>query len=255
VQRQYEIQYHKTETRHWWFVGRRRVVYDLATRAIANSGCRILEIGCSSGQFMLQLRQQGYENVVGIDISEPAVRLCQESGLPATVMDAQRLDFPDGSFDLITASDVLEHLRDENEALQEWRRVLKPGGRLVVFVPAFMFLWSKHDVANNHYRRYRLHELEQALVENGFVVERGSYWNFSLFLPIAVVRSVKRLFRPKESAEDGGTGDLFVPPAALNRALLAVLRLENWFFIKGANWPFGVSAMAVGRRPAENPHG
>ncbi len=250
MQKQYEIQYHKTESRHWWFVGRRRIVYELTTRANANLDCRILEIGCSSGQFMLQLSQKGYQNVVGIDISGEAVRLCQESGLAATVMDAQRLDFQDKSFDLVTASDVLEHLRDENQALLEWRRVLKPGGRLVVFVPAFMFLWSKHDVANNHYRRYRLHELKEALLKNGFVIERSSYWNFSLFLPIAVVRSFKRLFERRQSGEDGGTGDLFVPPSPLNAALLTMLHLENGLFIKGVNWPFGVSAMAVARKLA-----
>ncbi len=250
MQEQYENQYHQTESRHWWFVGRRQIVYDLTTRAQADRQCRILEIGCSSGRLMLQLRQHGYQNVAGIDISEKAVKLCQDSGLAATTMDAQRLDFPDNSFDVITASDVLEHLEDEKRALQEWRRVLKPGGVLLVFVPAFMFLWSKHDVANKHFRRYRLHELRKALAENGFAIERSSYWNFSLFLPIAAVRTVKRLFDRKPSSEDGGTGDLFVPQSTVNAALLAMLRSENWFFSRGVNWPFGVSAMAIARRPA-----
>ncbi|HEY3762098.1 MAG TPA: class I SAM-dependent methyltransferase [Verrucomicrobiae bacterium] len=248
MQEQYENQYHRTESHHWWFVGRRSLVYDLTTRANPNPACRILEIGCSSGQFMAQLRQKGYQNVTGIDISEKAVKLCQDAGLAASVMDAQQLDFPDQSFDLITASDVLEHLKDEKAALQEWCRVLKPGGIVLIFVPAFMFLWSKHDVANRHYRRYRLAELKQALDANGFVVERSSYWNFSLFLPIATVRSVKRLFEKKTVGEDGGTGDLFIPREPVNSILLSILRMENCLFKYGINWPFGVSAMTIARR-------
>ncbi len=255
MQDEYEKQYHKIESYHWWFVGRRQIVYDLALRANANRGCHILEIGCSSGQFLIQLRKHGCQNIMGIDISEKAVKLCREAGLPAKVMDAQRLDFPDGCFDLITASDVLEHLADEKGALQEWCRVLKPGGRLVVFVPAFMFLWSKHDVANKHYRRYRLDELKKALAENGFIIERSSCWNFFLFPPVALVRSLKRLLRGDQFSQDERTGDLFIPPKMLNALLLMILRVENWFFIKGGvNWPFGVSAMALARRPTSSDH-
>ena len=255
MQEEYEKHYHTIESNHWWFVGRRQIVYDLILCANADRGCRILEIGCSSGQFLFQLRNHGYQNVVGIDISERAVKVCQEAGLPAKVMDAQRLDFPDDSFDLITASDVLEHLADEKRALQEWRRVLKPGGRLVVFVPAFMFLWSKHDEVNNHYRRYKLDELRKVLTENGFIIERNSYWNSFLFPPVALVRGVKRLLRDCQFFQDKRTGDFFIPPKMLNAFLLVMLRMENWFFIKGdVNWPFGVSAMTLARRPASSNH-
>jgi SAM-dependent methyltransferase len=252
MQEEYEKHYHAIESNHWWFVGRRQIVYDLVLCANSDRGCRILEMGCSSGQFLFQLRNHGYQNVTGIDISERAVKVCQEAGLPANVMDAQRLDFPDDSFDLITASDVLEHLADEKRALQEWRRVLKPGGRLVVFVPAFMFLWSKHDVVNKHYRRYKLDELKRTLTENGFIIERNSYWNFFLFPPVALVRGVKRLLRGGQFSQDEHTGDLFIPPKVLNALLLMMLRMENWLFIKGGvNWPFGVSAMALASKSRE----
>jgi hypothetical protein len=128
--------------------------------------------------------------------------------------------------------------------------MLKPGGALIIFVPAFMFLWSKHDVGNKHHRRYRLFELKKTLEQNGFIVERKSYWNFSLFLPVAFVRSIKRVFQRKQSVEDGGTGDLFIPPKIVNAFLLAILQIENWLFLrKAVNWPFGVSAMAIARRP------
>jgi SAM-dependent methyltransferase len=252
MQDEYEKQYHKVESYHWWFVGRRQIVYDLVLRANADQGCRILEIGCSSGQFLSQLRRHGCRNIMGIDISEKAVKLCQASGLPAKVMDAQQLDFPDGCFDLITASDILEHLADEKRALQEWRRVLKPGGRLVVFVPAFMFLWSKHDVVNKHHWRYRLDELKKTLAENGFNIERSSYWNSFLFPPVALVRGVKHMFRGSQFSQDERIGDLFIPPKMLNAFLLMMLRMENWLFIRsGVNWPFGVSAMALASKSRE----
>jgi hypothetical protein len=123
---------------------------------------------------------------------------------------------------------------------------------LIVFVPAFMFLWSEHDVANKHYRRYKLDELKKALAENGFIIERSSYWNFFLFPTVALVRSVKRLFRGGQFSQDDHTGDLFIPPKVLNAFLLMMLRMENWFFIKGGvNWPFGVSAMALARKSRE----
>lgn len=250
MQHTYEEQYHRVESHHWWFVGRRGVVHDMVLRSNPDRRCRILEMGCSAGQLIRQLNDDGYRDVQGIDISEGAIDLCRRAGIAARVMDAQQLDFPDASFDLVTASDILEHLADEQRALREWRRVLRPGGLLMVFVPAFRFLWTAHDVANKHYRRYRLSELTSRLQEGGFEIQRKSYWNALLFAPIAAVRGTRRLLTGGRLPVDGGQGDLFVPFAPVNFALLTLLRLENRMFGLGVNWPVGVSAMAVARKPA-----
>ena len=120
------------------------------------------------------------------------------------------------------------------------------GGALIVFVPAFMFLWSQHDEANNHFRRYRRPELNQLLAENGFTVTRSSYWNFLLFLPVAVVRFLKRrslIWSPKEAH-----GDFKKPTSFMNRLLFALLRCENRQLCLGINWPWGVSVMALGQK-------
>jgi ubiquinone/menaquinone biosynthesis C-methylase UbiE len=248
VNREYEAKYHLLEEGHWWFRARRDLVRSLVLQLCPDRSKQVLEIGCSSGVLIRCLQQEGYASVVGIDISKEAIAECHRHGTSnAQVMDAQRLDFPDDQFDIITASDVLEHLADDVGALRDWHRVLKPGGAVVIFVPAFRLLWSEHDVANQHHRRYRLSELNQKVVAAGFAVERQSYWNTSLFLPIAAVRAVKRLF-PKPGGAKAPDNDLFPPPAPVNWALLQTLSTENFAFVRGLNFPFGVSAMIIARK-------
>jgi SAM-dependent methyltransferase len=204
-------------------------------------------MGCSGGPLIQQLHADGYRRVTGIDISPAAIALCRQRDLVDTyVMDAQKLSFPDGRFDVITASDVLEHLADAPGAIREWRRLLKPGGVLIVFVPAFQFLWSEHDEANKHYRRYRRAELRQLLAANALVVERSSYWNSLLFFPVALVRLLKRCLPQKRASDEG---DLFVVPKVINRMLTWLLRRENGWLRRGGNFPFGVSVLAVARKP------
>jgi SAM-dependent methyltransferase len=248
----YEAQYHLLEETHWWFLGRRQIVRSLvhssALQLKADRHCHILEIGCSGGPLLKQLQADGYDQVTGIDISPDAIELCRQRGLIGTqVMDAQKTTFDDGSFDVIIASDVLEHLADAPQALREWHRLLRPGGRLIVFVPAFMFLWSRHDEANNHFRRYRRTELKHRLIQCGFFVQRSSYWNFSLFLPVALIRWVKRRFGG--TTETTAHGDLEKPSCLINWLLSTLLSFENQLIRAGLNWPCGVSVMAVGQKP------
>lgn len=249
MQKQFEDHYHNIESSHWWFVARRQAVHDLVIKTRLGPESRILEIGCSGGLLMEQFWSEGFEQVQGIDISEDAIELCRQKKLSAQVMDAQKLDFPDASFDFAIASDVLEHLADDGGALREWSRVLKPGGMLLVFVPAFMFLWTAHDVANKHQRRYRAPELNSRMQAAGFIIERSSYWNSFLFTPITLVRVVKHLVTGGKLPANGGHGDFFVPPKAINQTLLSLVRLENRLLRMGVNWPLGVSAMAMGRNP------
>jgi ubiquinone/menaquinone biosynthesis C-methylase UbiE len=249
MQQQFEDHYHDIESTHWWFVARRQAVHDLVVKARLAPSARILEIGCSGGLLMEQFQREGFTDVQGIDISPAGVELCRKKNLTAQIMDAQHLDFPDACFDFVTASDVLEHLADEAGALREWRRVLKPGGVLLVFVPAFMFLWTSHDVANKHYRRYLASELNQRMLTTGFTIVRSSYWNSFLFPPIALLRTVKRLLSGGKLPEIGGQGDFFVPPRIVNRVLLALVGIENRLLRLGVNWPLGVSAMSMGRNP------
>ena len=128
-------------------------------------------------------------------------------------MDAQAPDFPDANFDIIVASDVLEHISDQDSVAREWFRMLSPGGILIALVPAFMALWSSHDEANQHRKRYRLHELRQCLEASGFEAQRASYWNFLLFVPAAMVRMLQRTISGHRQVDV----NLRLPPSFANQ--------------------------------------
>lgn len=242
MQASYETIYHTLERNHFWFRARRHYILNLLARWRMPKSAAILEVGCSGGPLLRELAARGYGNVSGIDLSESGIALCHEQNIPNTsVQDATRMNFADGQFDLIIASDILEHIPDEAAALREWRRVLKPGGKLLVMVPAFMFLWSQHDVVNLHYRRYTRGSLTRAMRGAGFRISMSGYWNGALFPPVAAVRLARRLLpHPKER------GDIRPTPGLLNAAAYQLLKLENTLALMGLRAPIGVSVIAAG---------
>ncbi len=247
MNKSFEKTYHEVEAAHWWFVSRRALVKDLVCHAAPDRQSAILEIGCSGGLLMRQLRDCGYFRLTGIDISPEAIALCRERNLDdVRLMDAQQPDLPPASFDIIIASDVLEHLADAPRALAAWHQLLRPGGTLVVFVPAFQFLWSEHDRVNHHYHRYRAAELAGLLRSAGFEIRRQGYWIFSLFFPVAVVRVAKRfLVRPANKLP---SGDLKAVPRLLNSLLILLMRAENRLMHLGLNFPWGISASVIAQK-------
>jgi SAM-dependent methyltransferase len=248
----YEAKYHQLEEQHWWFASRRDAVFALIREMKLPLTAAILEIGCSGGPLMQRLRQQGYTDVTGIDVSAPAIELAQARGVPhVSVMDGAALEFADTRFDLVIASDVLEHIEDEAKALQEWTRVLRPGGQLLVFVPAHAYLWSEHDVVNHHYRRYSRSGLVAAMMRAGLRPLRSSFWNAAMYLPTAALRLGKRLVGgpPAPTATPGSTGDLHHFAGPLNKLLFRWVWLEN-LILRRANLPIGVSVFALAQKPS-----
>ncbi|NVO31601.1 class I SAM-dependent methyltransferase [Hymenobacter lapidiphilus] len=248
----YEDKYHQLEEQHWWFASRRDAVYDLIKSLQLPSTAAILEIGCSGGPLMQRLRAAGYTDVTGIDVSEVAVALAQTRGIPHTsVMDGAALTFADARFDLVVASDVLEHIESEGTALHEWSRVLKPEGRLIVFVPAHAYLWSQHDVVNHHFRRYSRQGLVAAMKHAGFQVQRSSFWNAALYFPTAALRLGRRLTAAGTvgaASLPEGTGDLHYLPRPLNALLTNWVKFENRL-LRHLNLPVGVSVFALACKP------
>jgi SAM-dependent methyltransferase len=149
---------------------------------------------------------------------------------------------PDESIDVLIASDVIEHVEDDRAALEEWFRILKPTGRLILFAPAYPWLWSVHDEKNHHFRRYRKKELYDKLRQAGFVVEKYSFWNLTLALPLYLFRLASRLV----PAFDRIT-PLQLPGPFVNRSLLALLIFENKL-LAHVSFSVGISLMAVARR-------
>lgn len=243
MEESYTSKYHKLEEDYWWFLARRNIIYKLLKGYHKN--IEILEVGCSGGALIRLLKRQGFSRIHGIDIDEKAIEICRQTRLTDVyVADAKNTDFKDRQFDIIIASDILEHIEDEDKTLFEWNRILKVGGELLIFVPAFKFLWSKHDEVNRHYRRYSKSELIGALEKNGFNLKRISYWNFSLFLPVTLVRLYQRLL----SSKRGSGYQLHKANRFMNKTLECILRLENSFLSGGINLPLGVSIFAIARK-------
>jgi SAM-dependent methyltransferase len=243
MDRDFELQTHHAEDRHWWYRGRRGVL----ERVIAGLGlpahARILDAGCGSGRNMIELARHG--TVTGVELSDTSVALARERGA-GEVIEGSVLDmgFAADSFDLAVSLDVIEHLEDDLAALRELRRVVAPGGSLLVTVPAYQWLWSGHDEINHHHRRYTRRSLQRVAEQAGWEQARTTYFN-SLLLPAAIVlRVLDRVNRAKTTES---SLDLWVPPQPLNWLLERPLTLEAALIARGGRITAGLSLLAVFR--------
>lgn len=224
------------EATHWWFAGRRAVIWALLARTGTPAGVRLLDAGCGTGHNLLEFGALG--TATGVDASPEAIEFCRRRGLHGvTEGQIEQLAFADGSFDLILATDVLEHLRDDRAAMRELRRVAAPGARLLATVPAYGWLWSQHDAAHHHFRRYTLGQLRGRLREAGWKPLAFSYFNTLLLPPIAAVRVLGR----RRANGAPARPDLSLTPARLNHLLEQPMRLEAALIRRGARLPAGVS--------------
>jgi 2-polyprenyl-3-methyl-5-hydroxy-6-metoxy-1,4-benzoquinol methylase len=230
------------DSSHWWFVARRNILESVIERIVQPpAGARILEIGCGTGHNLVTLSKFG--SVDAAEMDETARNLASKRlGRPVTDASLPDLSaWPANHFDLIALLDVLEHVPDDRAALPAIRERLKPGGKLLVTVPANKWMWSAHDVAHHHHRRYTMAELRLIARGSGFEIDLLSPFNSLLFPLIAGVRAAGKLLR-RETADDA------MPPKPVNTVLKAVFGLEAGL-IGRLPLPFGVSLIAVLRRP------
>ena len=234
----------QNEETHWWFVGRRALFARTIRRMNLSPQSNILDIGTSTGTNLRMLRGAGYVNVRGVDLSPTAQRYCLEKGLGEVELGSiTDLPFADNSFDLVLATDVIEHVDDDRLALREVRRVLRPGGRALVTVPAFASLWGPQDAVAEHRRRYRLRPLCETIESAQLEVVKRYYFNYLLFVPIFVARKLLRLLRVPLRSENDLNFKL------LNWLLGIVFAIDT----RTAGYlrpPFGVSILAICRKPA-----
>lgn len=233
---------------HWWYRGRRRIIRAELDRLPLPAGVRVLDAGCGSGRTLVELADYG--EVSGIELDPDAASLAQGRELGDVVVGRlEELPWGEDHFDLITCLDVIEHTPDDRVTLTELRRVCRPGGFLVVTVPAYQALWSRHDEANHHYRRYGRRSLRDAAADAGWIIERMSSFNTVLLAPAAVVRLAERRMKPS----DGYRNDLELGPEWLNDVLEQPLRLEARWLSGGRTLPVGLSLIAVLRKPGTAP--
>lgn len=247
---EYERMY-RFEDSNWWFVGRHRLIVQLLKDLKLPGNLRILDIGCGTGAMLDQLSAFG--SVVGADFSEEALAFCRKRGERTEMdyrlvrADARQLPFQSESFDVVTAMDIIEHIDQDKTAMAEMLRVLKPGGRLLATVPAYMALWSGHDVALHHHRRYTAAGFRDVARRAGFTVEHLSYTVAALLPLVALFRRIERAFHdPKKPPK----ANVVPVPGFVNRLLLAMMDFETQL-VRRINLPFGVTVVAVARKAAQ----
>ncbi len=234
----YINEYLKMQEENWWFVSRNSIILNLIKKYKSkDKKLKILDVGCACGNLLFYLREKGFENLYGIDYNKKLIENIDFKDIKVTEGDAQKTDFEENFFDVIVSSDSLEHMDDDLAVLKEMKRILNKDGILIVFVPAFNFLWSYHDVINQHKRRYNLRDLYKKVETAGFYVKKISYWNFFMFFPAVLVRFLKNILSVKSN-------DFYRTPSFINGLIISVLSIEN-LFLNFLNFPFGVSVFAV----------
>jgi SAM-dependent methyltransferase len=246
----YEL-HNELENSHWWFTARREIVLSLLTAEVEGDAAlrpplRLLDAGSGAGGMVRHLARFG--SAIGVDPAPAAVEYAASKGVDVRLGGLpDSMPFDDGErFDVITALDVLEHIDDDAAAVHRLHALLDSAGRLIVTVPAFMFLWSQHDVVNEHHRRYDRKRLAALLQGAGFEILLISYCNAVLFPPIALVRCARSWLRRGASTKTTASGDLGRVPEPINAMLHHTFAGER-FLLRRMTLPFGVSLVAVAR--------
>jgi SAM-dependent methyltransferase len=230
------------DSRHWWFTARHRILEGIIERIVKPpKDARILELGAGTGHNLEMLSRFGSVEASELD---PGARELAAQRLGRPVVEAALPDlsmFSAATYDLIALLDVLEHVPDDRSSLVAIKERLKPGGTLLLTVPINPWMWSAHDVAHHHHRRYRKQEIRQLALDAGYEIELLSPFNSLLFPPIAAVRLVGKL-TGKDDSDDA------MPSGPVNKVLDTIFGLEREL-VGRVPLPFGVSLVAVLRRP------
>lgn len=231
----------RVEEHHWWFSGRRKIVESVIDSLHLPPDADIFEAGCGTGGNLEMLARHG--RLYGAELDDTARQYAIQRGIgtiePGRLPD--QIPFAPRQFDLVVLTDVLEHIDDDSGSLRALYARLKPGGRLLITVPAFPFMWSHHDETHHHKRRYRRQNLVDVVSGAGFSVNFVSYYNVLLFPIVAGVRVLRK------SAKNGSE-QLTTPPEIFNRLLGALFSSER-HVLGHVSLPFGVSLILLAQRP------
>jgi SAM-dependent methyltransferase len=238
----YVRQYNELTSRHWWWISRRGLILRLVNQiAVRQSVKEILDIGCAGGQMLQEL--VALARVTGVEpdanLAEQAARHEEFHLIPESIETAP---LETNRYDLALALDVIEHIENDLGALQKIYRALKPGGRLILTVPALATLWSEHDVANKHFRRYEKNQLIEVLSRAGFKVELCRFFFFWTVPPFLLRHWICRA-DPTDSVK-AEQYEVKIPPAPINAILTALSSLEHRLAM-AVPLPFGTSLLAI----------
>lgn len=233
------------EKHYWWHKGKKELVKQLYLKYFnGQKDLEILEIGCGTGEILSLLKQWG--NTTGLDVSQEALDYCKTHGFQNLILeDINSLDLNqhESKYDLILALDVLEHIQEDVTAMKQVYKMLKPGGMFFVTVPAYKFLWSNHDEALHHKRRYHSVEIKLKLKDVGFKILKHSHFVFTVFFPISFIKFMENFVNKKAYAKTH-----YVPvPKFLNDLFTKILYLEAKL-IKYLYLPLGTTIVVVAKK-------
>ncbi len=240
-----ENEYRQLETlekTYWWHVGRKDIIKKQLHKYFEGKNkIKILNIGCGAGNTIGLLEEFG--EVKNIDVSKTAVSIAKQNGYKNVfIYDGKNIPFKKNCFDIIVALDVLEHIENDFKSLKLWKKYLKSGGYLILTVPAYQWLWSEHDEALHHYRRYSASNLHRKLNLAGYGVIKRTY-AIILFLPVIVgYRFVRSFFSGKKNINTS----YVILPKLINSILILILKIESRILIH-LSMPFGTSILFLAK--------
>lgn len=248
MEQNYYKEYYNLERNHWWFVAREKILSNYIGKlkkqnSLLSTKINILNVGCGTGRTSEWLSKFGQVTSIEYDkfCCEFAV---EKTGLEIINGSITELPFKNETFDLVCAFDVIEHVENDQLAVNELKRVVKKEAVVLITVPAFMSLWSHHDVINHHFKRYKQKEIKTLFEkENEGIEIYSSYFNFFLFLPIYLFRKVSNLFQTGSKREGSGSDFEAFKPGIFNNILYQLMAFEGKIINKGISFPFGVSIL------------
>jgi SAM-dependent methyltransferase len=249
MDKHYYNEYFKLEREHWWFKARLSILDEIVRIFVSNNTTKsILNVGAATGATSIMLRKHGIVKSLEFD-KECSIFLSEI--LQEKVLNASMTEIPldNNSLDVLCAFDVIEHIDDHQLALQESHRVLKENGQIFITVPAFNFLWSRHDEINHHIRRYRLRELNALLRNNGFTINYATYFNSILFIPIFLIRAFSKIIPTRKNQKGTGSDfEKFNSSGFFNNLLYFIFKCELHLLKRKYKMPWGVSILIIAKK-------
>ncbi|MEN8236173.1 MAG: class I SAM-dependent methyltransferase [Pseudomonadota bacterium] len=237
--RTYEIE-SQLESYHWWFVTRRDMFTRYIQKLNLKQNASILDVGTSSGTNLRMLKAMGFTHFKGIDISPLAAQIAKDKGLgKVDIGNICKLPYPKSHFDLILATDIIEHVDDDLLALQELQRVLKSNGTILLTVPAFPSLWGLQDIVSHHKRRYRKAQLIAKFKAANLHPRTLYHFNYLLFIPIWLMRQIIKIGQPNNLKSENEINAPWI-----NAILKRIFKLDTWS-APLLRPPFGVSIFTL----------